>query len=532
MIFGMMPTDEAEGCFLAHAVRQGEVAFKKGRVLAIADLDLLRGQGIETVMVCRLEPGDVEEDRAAMRVAAVIQGPLIEVDEAFTGRVNLRAKDDGVLLLDRRQIDRLNAVDEVITLATLPEHAVVSRGQMLATVKIIPFAVAGATLEKALRVAGEGGPLLDVAAFTGKEVTLIQTRLPGIKESVLDKTVRVTASRLSRLKARLVSETRCAHETAELAARLQTAQGDLVLIAGASAITDRRDVLPSAIMAAGGTVDHLGMPVDPGNLLLLGHLDDRPVIGLPGCARSPKLNGFDWVLQRLLAGIEIRGADIMAMGVGGLLSEIPSRPQPREHQGKTMKNKVVAILLAAGQSTRMGASNKLLVAVDGRPMVLHALDAMLGSRVDEVILVTGHEADLVRAALGDRSPRVVHNPDYALGLSTSLKAALSALPAEISGVLIGLGDMPRITTGDIDRLIAAFDPDEGRSICVPTVKGKRGNPVLFSTAFVDDMLTIEGDVGAKHLIGLHAEQVVEIEMDSDATLIDVDTKEALAALTS
>jgi molybdenum cofactor cytidylyltransferase len=186
-------------------------------------------------------------------------------------------------------------------------------------------------------------------------------------------------------------------------------------------------------------------------------------------------------------------------------------------------------VLAAGQSRRMGPDNKLLALVDGRPMVSHVVDALLASRASPVIVVTGHEADQVRAALGDRPVQWCHNPDYAEGLSTSLKAGLDVLP-ETPGILIALGDMPRIKAGQIDRLITAFNPTEGRAICVPTVAGKRGNPVLFATRFVPEMRELSGDVGARHLIGAHAEDVVEIEMDDDAALLDIDTPAALSAL--
>ena len=217
------------------------------------------------------------------------------------------------------------------------------------------------------------------------------------------------------------------------------------------------------------------------------------------------------------------------MGVGGLLTEIPTRPQPREAK-PARPGKVAALVLAAGQSRRMGQANKLLAPVEGRPMVAHAVDTMLASRAAPVIVVTGHQADAVRAALAGRPVIWAHNPDYALGLSSSLAAGLAALPEDVEGVVIGLGDMPRITAGQIDRLIAAFNPLEGRAICVPTVQGKRGNPVLFATRFVPEMREIGGDVGARHLIGEHAEEVVEIELDDDGALLDIDTPEALAAL--
>src|SRR5207247_3550875 len=159
------------------------------------------------------------------------------------------------------------------------------------------------------------------------------------------------------------------------------AQGaDIVFVHGASAIVDRRDVIPEAVVAAGGRVDHFGMPVDPGNLLLLGHVGDTPVLGLPGCARSPQVNGFDWVLERLVSGLPVGPREIMRMGSGGLLAEIPSRPLPRAAASPAPNAKpperapppgprIAALLLAAGQSRRMGGPNKLLADIDGRPMV-------------------------------------------------------------------------------------------------------------------------------------------------------------------
>jgi molybdenum cofactor cytidylyltransferase len=537
MKFGVMALEEAEGAFLAHSVRAGDLVMKKGRVLDAGDIEALGGRGATSVIAARLEPGDVAEDQAAARIAAAVAGTHVEARAPFTGRVNLFAATPGLLALDQARIDRLNRIDEAITLATLPPFSAVHAGQMVATVKIIPFAVDEVLLARALDLAEEvDDGLIGLRPYRALNVQLIQTELPSVKASVLDKTVGVTASRLSRFGGRLIGESRCHHDVAALAARLERASGDLVLIAGASAITDRRDVLPSAIEAAGGEVLHFGMPVDPGNLLLLARLEGRPVLGLPGCARSAKPNGFDWVLARLFAGLEVTGDDIMGMGVGGLLTEIESRPQPRnrpagDEKAMSTRRPIVALVLAAGRSTRMGEANKLLLAIDGKPMVAHAVDAMLASKVDRVIVVTGHEADAVRQALGDRGLSFRHNPDYADGLSTSLAAGLDALPSDVAGVIVGLGDMPRLRAADIDRLIAAFDPAEGRAICVPTVNGKRGNPVLFAAEFLPEMRDVEGDVGARHLIGAHQDRVCEVAMADDAALIDIDTREALQALT-
>jgi len=541
MKFGEVPVAEAEGAILAHSLRLGTIALKKARVLSRADLDLITEAGLSRIVVARLEAGDVGEDEAARLVAASAAGDEIEPAAPFTGRANLFAKARGLLVFDRERLDRLNLVDEAITLGTLPPFAVVEPRMMVGTVKIIPFAAPAEAVERCVEAARSVGPLLRVAPFQPHSVGLIQTRLPGLKESILDKTREVTEGRLKALGCRLVIEERCGHETAELAPLIRDAMGhgiDILLIHGASAILDRRDVIPAAIVAAGGRVDHFGMPVDPGNLLLLGHVNARPVLGLPGCARSPKVNGFDWVLERLVAGLPVGPAEIMRMGSGGLLAEIPSRPLPRaeatqaserKSEAKPQGPRIGALLLAAGQSRRMGGPNKLLAAIDGTPMVAHVARRLLASRARPIVAVLGNQADTVDIALGKLPVKRVRNPEFAAGLSTSLKRGIAALPSDLDGVIVCLGDMPLISGRHLERLIAAFNPLEGRAIIVPTRRGKRGNPVLWSRQFFPEMTGLAGDVGAKHLIGEHAEFVAEVEMDDAAVLVDIDTPEALDA---
>ena len=430
-------------------------------------------------------------------------------------------------------------------MATVQPMSVVDANQMVATIKIIPFSAPSSALSLATAIGEQHGrgPIIRIASWQTRKVGLIQTRLPGTPEKVLDKTVQITGDRLSVMVNTLMRERRCAHATKALAGEIRSmvrSGAEIVLMTGASAITDRRDVLPSALKAAGGTVDHFGMPVDPGNLLMLGRLGDIPVLGLPGCARSPKLNGFDWVLQRLLAGLTVTKSDITSMGAGGLLTDIPSRPLPRAkasakpdtQTGKATTKRIAALVLAAGQSRRMGPRNKLLVEVDATPMVASAVDAALKSKATEVLVVTGHQSDEVEGILGDRKVRFVHNPDFADGLSTSLQAGLSALSDDINGFVVLLGDMPRISSATVDRLIDMFNPVEGRAIIVPTYKGKRGNPVLWARQFLAEMRALAGDVGARHLIGQHADLMAEIEIADDSVLLDIDTETALEAATS
>ncbi len=205
-----------------------------------------------------------------------------------------------------------------------------------------------------------------------------------------------------------------------------------------------------------------------------------------------------------------------------------AREEPEPAREPAWKPKVAALVLAAGQSRRMGERNKLLIEVDGRSMLRHAVEAAMGAGVRETVVVTGHERERVEAALAGLPVRFVHNPDYAGGLSTSLKAGIGALGRKVDGALVLLGDMPRVTAEHLRRLIEAFDPAEGRGIVVPTHLGKRGNPVLWSRAYFARMRDLQGDVGAKHLIGEHAELVCEVEMDTDGVLVDIDTPEALA----
>jgi molybdenum cofactor cytidylyltransferase len=361
---------------------------------------------------------------------------------------------------------------------------------------------------------------------------VISTLLPGLADKVIDKTLRVTLDRLAPANATIVAERRVPHETKALARALDEVLGsgaELVIVFGASAIADKRDVIPAAVEAVGGEIEHFGMPVDPGNLMLVARANGLPVLGAPGCARSPKENGFDWILARLLCGLPVTRRDITGMGVGGLLMEIVTRPQPRESD-EPAGRRVAAIVLAAGRSTRMGGPNKLLAEIGGKPLVRIAAEQALASRARPVVVVTGHQREQVEAVLKGLAVKLVHNPDYAEGLSTSLKVGVAALPAEADGAIVCLGDMPQVDAALIDRLIAAFDPEKGALVAVPTIAGKRGNPVVWSRRFFADLGKLDGDVGARHLIGSYPEAVVEVPVTGNGALVDVDTPDALRAV--
>ena len=529
MKFGPVSPREAEGATAVHTIRQGALVLKKGTLIGPAEVAALEAAGIKDIVVARLEPGDVSEDKAAAEIAKAVAGagrarrprlhrPRQPVRRG-AGRAGGRASE---------AIDRLNRVDEAITFATLPAFKPVVAGEMIATVKIIPFAVGEAALKASLAAADK--PFVRVAPYRIKKVGVVSTLLPGLAGKVVDKTLRITQERLAPAGATIIAERRVPHERSALAKAVDEMLkegAELVVVFGASAIADRRDVIPAAIEAVGGRIEHFGMPVDPGNLMLIGSARDRPILGAPGCARSPKENGFDWVLMRLLAGLPVSRADITGMGVGGLLMEIVTRPQPREEPEPEKGRRVAAVILAAGRSTRMGGPNKLLAEIGGRPLVRIAAEEALASRARPVIVVTGHQRDKVEAALAGLDVKLVHNPDFAEGLSTSLKSGLAAVPAEADGAVICLGDMPQVRAELIDRLIAAFDPERGALVVVPTIDGKRGNPVVWSRRFFAELMALEGDVGARHLIGRYPEAVTEVPLTDTAALIDVDTPEAL-----
>ena len=332
MKFSTFPLEEAAGTVLAHAVRLPTGLLKKGRVLNADDIAAMRAHGVTSVMAARLGPDDVAEDEAARRIAEACRGDGLQMSASFTGRTNLIAAVDGLAVIARERLIEINSLDEGLTVATVAPFERVEPGQLIATVKVIPFALPATVISAAERILRQDNPVVRIAPFASRGAGLVLTRLPGVKAGLLDKRVKAMRQRLEAMGSRLDHVETVAHDTAavrEAIGRMARAGCDPILLFGASAIVDRGDVIPQALADSGGTIVHLGMPVDPGNLLMVGRLDAAAVVGVPSCATSPKLNGFDWVLARLLAGLPVGRAEIVAMAPGGLLTEIEARPQPR-----------------------------------------------------------------------------------------------------------------------------------------------------------------------------------------------------------
>jgi len=534
MKFGELPLQDTLGCILAHSVRHAEGVFKKGRKLAANDLKLLAASNVSMVFVAKLDANDVPEDEAARTLAGKIAGSGASAQEPFTGRANVYAQHRGLVVVDGLRVNAINRVHESMTLATLPNYHVVAKGQMIATVKIIPFAVEKENLNKVLDEIGTK-PVIRVQALAERRVGLVITKVAGSRQSLIEKSETAMRERVTALGSGLAEVRVCDHSIEAVRTSVKVLEAlscNPILLFGASAIVDREDVIPAGLSAAGGKVVHLGMPVDPGNLMMLGDLHGVPVLGVPSCARSPKVNGFDWALERVLAGIPLSSGDIMDMGAGGLLAEISSRPSPRDRKPVAQHApRIAAIVLAAGKSSRMG-SNKLLAELHGKPLLRHSVEALKASSVNDIIVVTGNEPERVQSALKPLDVTLVHNANFAEGLSTSLKRGLAAVPAETDAVLICLGDMPLVDAQTIDRLVAAFNVPEHRTICVPTFEGKRGNPVLWGRQHFIAIDEIEGDQGARLLLDALSDEVVEVEVKTQAVLVDVDTPQALEEIRS
>jgi molybdenum cofactor cytidylyltransferase len=541
MIFGRFPLAQARGGILAHSLKTTDRVLRKGALIDDAVYIILEQAGYTEVTVARLQPGDIPEGEAALRLGQALLADGLHRSGDVHGRVNLFASRRGLLRVNAGKIEKLNLVDEAISLATLNDRSLVEAGDMVATLKIIPFAVSEKILDVAEALIGESSPAFTLKPFQPLMVGLIVTRLPQLKHAAIKHTIEATEFRVSAHGGTFLPPRIIPHNTAAIrdAIRGFIAQNaDLILISGASAVTDRQDIAPQGIVEAGGRITRFGMPVDPGNLICFGTVERRPIIILPGCARSPKPNGIDSVLDRVFAGEDVGPSQIAKMGIGGLLKELDSRPAPRlagaaAGFGATPQAlpRIAALVLAAGISRRMGPQNKLLAPLsDGRTLIARTVDNALLSAANPVIVITGHQDAAVRDALADKPVRFVYAADYQEGMAASLRAGIASLSEKIGGAVICLGDMPLVDAKVLDNIIATYNRAEGREIILPTFDGQRGNPVLWGKRFFPDLLTLTGDNGARQILDNYMEFVAEVPVENDSVLRDFDTPGSLLTI--
>jgi len=527
MKFGLVPIDQAEGAILAHSLTFDGLRLRKGRTLGAADILAIATAGIREVTVAKLDADDIGENEAAEVLAkSLVPDPTsarLRISAPFTGRVNIYAEEGGVVQIDAAAIRQFNAISASVTVATVSEMARVSARALVATVKIIPYAVPRHFVD-----ATGSNPALSLAPFTVRTASLILTKTEGMSEKLLSKGREAVERRLQAYSCVLNDVVTVPHKTDELAGAIKRASGEIVLILTGSATSDINDVGPSALVAAGGEVTRFGMPVDPGNLLFFGRYDGRPVIGLPGCARSPALNGADWVLERITCGMGVTSDDIAAMGVGGLLKEIPSRPQPRGGASDIpSRPKVEVLLLGAGGSRRMRGRDKLLEIVDGEPLLRRTARAALEAQVDRLHAVMQPENEARDAALEGLDVHRTISPEWQEGMAASIRAGMAALSDDCDAVIIALGDMPEVGAAHLDRLVAAFDPNEAREICrAVAANGTPGLPVLFGRRFFETLANLRGDRGARDVVKEASEFLVDVPTEGQGAVIDLDTPEA------
>ena len=530
MWFGKLPVEQCQGCVLAHSVKVAGKRIAKGTLLNDELIRQLADSGISHPVVARPGANDINENEAAslLAAAAIKESVGVRTDKAHTGRMNIYASCDGLLSYRTDAVVAANSISEDITLSVLSPDQWVLTGRMIASAKIIPYAVDRDDLNNAAKLLGDTA-LRVIKARQGNAV-LIQTTLPSLKATTLDKTKTVTAQRLQSRSMTLSQEFRCDHTPQALVECLEKSVAlapDLILIVGASAISDRKDVLPDAVVQSGGTVQRVGIPVDPGNLLMLAQHGSTQILGLPGCARSPKHNGFDLLLDRMVCDLPVTDQWLNSLCVGGLLDEVHSRPQPRVADGG--EQKIAALILAAGSSRRAGSVNKLLHEYNGKSMLCSVVESVQASAVSASVLVTGHQADEVEKAVQQYGIETRYCASYASGMAHSIATGISALQKH-DAVLVCLGDMPHISSEVINQIISAGEGSIIDKIFIPVCEGQRGNPVMIGRSFFDALLQNEGDIGARYLIQQYPEKITEVEISSDSVLRDYDTSEALRQL--
>ena len=495
MRFGSIPVEESAGCILAHSLKIAGRSFKKGLRITKSDISFLLVAQQNTLTVAKLESNDVGEDVAAERIASALMRSTtgLTCTASFAGRVNIHAAVAGIVEVDAEKVFRLNCVDERITLATLTQYQRVIPRSMLATVKIISYAVSETAVENAVAVATGALRLLSPVR---KSASLILTQTSGQAEKLVSKGRQAVSSRLKALNIVLSDTQIVRHETDSVRAAINQCTGEIIMILTGSATSDSEDVGPSALRQAGGKLLRFGMPVDPGNLLFLGKLDGNPVIGLPGCARSLALNGADWVLERIACGVTVESLDIAAMGVGGLLKEIPTRPHSRNATANASRRPFVEVAVLATSNSNDDSQRFVEAAIRSSADRVRIISSSTEipnwfSRSARVSTVTAH---------GNR------------GEANLICAALAAIDSSADAVLLLPTDCATLDAGDIDKMIAAFSPVDGREICcISQTETQRALPAVFGRRFFETLANLPDHGSVASIAQSASEFTVEIQ---------------------
>ena len=330
MFFGEVKTKDSENGVLSTSLILDEnglkVKIKKGTVINKKIINLLLVNKIKYITCAKLEKNDVDENLAVHRISEKLvnkKNSNLKLSKAAQGRCNILSKINGLLKFNPQQLLSINSITDEIGVATLKPYSLIKKDQTVASIKAIPFGINKNVLQKIEKASNE---CLQILPFQNMNVHLIQTKNKNTADKILKKTVLVTEKRLLSLNLKNFVDKICEHNVKSLSAKIQNSieeGANIILVFGVSAICDINDIIPQALRVNNGTVIRLGMPVEPGNLMLLGQIQNLnkiiSFIGMPGCARSQKENGVDWILWRLFCGLGICNEDINEMGNGGLL---------------------------------------------------------------------------------------------------------------------------------------------------------------------------------------------------------------------
>ncbi len=529
-ILGLDP-QESLGSVIAQTYNLPGKTISKGTFMTSEIVGYFKESEVQNILCAVPDNGDIHEDEAANIISNAIDRSHIYIDSASTGRVNFKSRSLCLVRYKRDLIKKVNLVDESIAFSIVEHNQLLAKNDLIATLKIIPFFTQKKYVDRVISILDKN-QLFKTHSLNKKEVSLIQTSFEWQKKSMFKATSNVTRNRLEALDCSLNKEKLIRHDYNVLRTEIRSSieSGiDILLISGASAIIDRSDYIPKAILSEGGEIIQYGLAVDPGNLLLVGKIGETTIIGMPGCARSPKLNGFDWVLQLLMADIPVVKEELAEMGAGGLLMEIASRPLPRTLAKSVNKRekKIMGVILAAGNSRRMGKDNKLLKNIDGAPLIRNIALEITKSDLDSCSIVLGYQSDKVADVIKDLNINLILNPRWKEGQASSLKAVLDSLTSSYSDLLVMLGDLPGVKSGHINRIIEEHLSAENRrsKITIPSFQGEKGNPVIWGKSFFHDLSNLEGDVGGRVLFDQHPAAINLIEMDDPGVVTDTDTPE-------
>ena len=524
---------ETLGDILAHSIFLKVGRIRKGKIISQEDINLMLQDGIENIYVGEFDNDDLDENYASKKIAEAICVDGVTRSPTYSGKTNITSKYDGLIEIDKEKVFELNRLSTNIAVSTLNNHDIVYNGDHILSVKIISYAINKADLEKIINFLNTN-KIIQLKPFKSLKFGVIYTESVNEKKNIIEKTKKSIKSRVSDYNSTIMDEIIVKHdiEAIKLALEKQlTMDIDCLLFFLSSSVADVSDILPSIISEFGGKITSYGMPLDPGNLTLSGYINNHKILVAAGSARSDALNGLDWHLNSLHAGIEIDQDIIDSLGVGGLLKDIDFavRRKRISKNINTKKANIAAIVLSAGESKRMGEDNKLLLKVNGKTIIANYIENISKSNVSEILVVTGHQSDLIQGELEKYDVNFIYNPDYKDGMSTSLRAGINALSTNIDAAMICLPDMPLIGIYEINKLIDYYNPKIGNEICIATSNEQRGNPVLWDKKYFNELSDIKGDKGGRHLLSQYEEKSVEVNL-GEAVSFDVDTKSSYNSL--